>query len=61
MQTLTSIRRREWSGGIASLPLSLSLLFLFFFAKVTVTVAVLSKFKQQILYRKTAHSLFKVV
>ena len=34
MQTLTSIRRRGWSGRIASLPLSF-LLVLVFFAKAT--------------------------
>jgi len=34
MQTLTSIRRREWSGRIASLPLSFFLVF-FLFAKAT--------------------------
>jgi len=37
MQTLTSIRRRGWSGRIASLPLSGVSFFLFFgfFAKAT--------------------------
>ena len=37
MQTLISIRRRGWSGRIASLPLSSSLFFLLFvfFAKAT--------------------------
>ena len=30
MQTLTSVRRRGWSGQIASLPLSFLLYFLFF-------------------------------
>jgi len=38
MQTLTSIRRRGWSGRIASLPLSFFLsffLFFVFFAKAT--------------------------
>ena len=30
MQTLTSIRRRGWSGRIASLPLSGGVFFLFF-------------------------------
>ena len=39
MQTLTSIRRRGWSGRIASLPLSFLLLsfflFFLFFAKAT--------------------------
>ena len=30
MQTLTSVRRRGWSGQIASLPLSFFLFFLFF-------------------------------
>jgi len=38
MQTLTSIRRRGWSGRIASLPLSYFFLFSFFsvfFAKAT--------------------------
>ena len=34
MQTLTSIRRRGWSGRIASLPLSI-FSFFGFFAKVT--------------------------
>ena len=33
MQTLTSIRRRGWSGQIASLPLSFFFLFFVFFAK----------------------------
>ena len=36
MQTLTSIRRRGWSGQIANLPLSFFLSFFFgFFAKAT--------------------------
>jgi len=36
MQTLTSIRRRGWSGRIASLPLSgVSFSFFDFFAKAT--------------------------
>jgi len=35
MQTLTTVRRRGWSGRIASLPLSFFFLFLFFFAKAT--------------------------
>ena len=34
MQTLTSVRRRGWSGRIASLPLSFSFFFVFF-AKAT--------------------------
>jgi len=33
MQTLTSVRRRGWSGQIASLPLSFSLSFFGFFPK----------------------------
>jgi len=37
MQTLTSIRRREWSGRIASLPLFF--LFFVFFAKLRPQVA----------------------
>ena len=37
MQTLISLRRRGWSGRIASLPLSFFLVFFFFvfFAKAT--------------------------
>jgi len=35
MQNLTSIRRRGWSGRIASLPLSFFLSFFVFFAKAT--------------------------
>ena len=35
MQTLTSIRRRGWSGQIASLPLSFFLSFVGFFDKAT--------------------------
>ena len=37
MQTLTSVRRRGWSGQIASLPLSFFLFFLFlgFLGKAT--------------------------
>ena len=35
MQTLTSVRRREWSGQIASLPLSFFFLFFGYFAKAT--------------------------
>jgi len=35
MQTLTSVRRRGWSGQIASLPLSIFLSFFGFFAKAT--------------------------
>jgi len=35
MQTLTSVRRRGWSGQIASLPLSFFLSFFGFFAKAT--------------------------
>ena len=35
MQTLTSARRRGWSGQIASLPLSFFLSFFGFFAKAT--------------------------
>ena len=35
MQTLTSIRRRGWSGRIASLPLSFFSFFGGFFAKAT--------------------------
>jgi len=35
MQTLTSIRRRGWSGRIASMPLSFFLSFFVFFAKAT--------------------------
>jgi len=31
MQTLTSVRRRGWSGQIASLPLSGGVFFFFFF------------------------------
>jgi len=33
MQTLTSVRRRGWSGQIASFPLSFFFLFFGFFAK----------------------------
>ena len=35
MQTLTSVRRRGWSGQIASLPLSFFFLFFGSFAKAT--------------------------
>jgi len=35
MQTLTLVRRRGWSGRIASLPLSFFLSFFAFFAKAT--------------------------
>ena len=35
MQTLTTVRRRGWSGRIASLPLSFFLSFFVFFAKAT--------------------------
>ena len=35
MQTLTSVRRRDWSGQIASLPLSFFFLFFGYFAKAT--------------------------
>ena len=35
MQTLTSVRRRGWSGQIASLPLSFFLSFFGSFAKAT--------------------------
>jgi len=35
MQTLISLRRRGWSGRIASLPLSFFFLFFEFFAKAT--------------------------
>jgi len=35
MQTMTSLRRRGWSGQIASLPLSFFLSFFGFFAKAT--------------------------
>ena len=35
MQTLTSVRRRGWSGQIASLPLSFFLSFLGFLGKAT--------------------------
>jgi len=35
MQTLTSVRRRGWSGQIASLPLSSLFLIFGFFAKAT--------------------------
>ena len=35
MQTLTSVRRRGWSGQIASLPLFFFLYFFGFFAKAT--------------------------
>jgi len=35
MQTLTSIRRRGWSGRITSLPLSFISFFFVFFAKAT--------------------------
>ena len=35
MQTLISLRRRGWSGRIASLPLSFFFFSFFFFAKAT--------------------------
>ena len=35
MQTFTSVRRRGWSGQIATLPLSFFLSFFGFFAKAT--------------------------
>ena len=35
MQTLTSVRRRGWSGQIASLPRSFFSFFFGFFAKAT--------------------------
>jgi len=35
MQTLTSVRRRGWSGQIASLPMCFFLSFFGFFAKAT--------------------------